>query len=86
VTIIGESFGESGEEVVVKIGGKSCGNVVVVSTTEVKCVTPPGKGDAIPVIIITGGQPSEIYDWFEYDGPRVWTRYVFSSFLFYCVR
>ena len=73
VTIIGESFGESGEEVDVLIGGKKCTDVVVVSTEMLTCVTPPGKGDAIPVSVVTGGQPSEIYDWFEYDGPRVWT-------------
>jgi hypothetical protein len=72
VEIHGESFGESGEKVTVTIEGKKCEHVQIVSSTKIKCKTPPGKGDAIPVAVITGGQQSEVYDWFEYDGPRIW--------------
>ena len=56
----------------VHIGGQPCTQVKVTSSSSITCITPPGKGDAIPVVVITGGQSSEVYDWFEYDGPRIY--------------
>ena len=72
VEIQGESFGESGQTLKVHIGGQPCTQVKVTSSSSITCITPPGKGDAIPVVVITGGQSSEVYDWFEYDGPRIY--------------
>jgi hypothetical protein len=72
IEIHGNSFGESGASIKVSIDKKPCVDIEIISSKLIKCKTPPGKGDAKPVIVITGGQPSKLYDWFEYDGPRIW--------------
>jgi hypothetical protein len=72
VMIHGKNFGASGEDVEVSIGGKPCTGVKIVSPSLIACQAPPGKGDMIPVTILTGGQSSDIYDRLEYDGPRIY--------------
>ena len=72
IEIHGNSFGESGQPVTVSIENRPCVDVQVISSTLIQCKSPPGKGDAKPVVVVTGGQSSDVYDFFEYDGPRIW--------------
>ena len=72
IEIQGSNFGESGLPIQSTIEQLPCVDVQVLSSTLIQCNTPAGKGDAKPVVVITGGQASAVYDWFEYDGPRIW--------------
>ena len=58
VTITGENFGGGDVFISVTIGGILCGNVTVISTTTISCISPGGVGGPRPISVNANGKES----------------------------